>query len=69
MASKHEYPVYIISKGRYENPITAKSFEAAGINYLIAVEPQEYELYVNSLGIDRVLKLPFANLGLGSYQA
>ena len=69
MASKHEYPIYIISKGRYKNPITAKSFIKSGIDFLIAVEPQEYDLYCNALGSHRVLKLPFANLGLGSYPA
>ncbi len=69
MASKHEYPVYIISKGRYEKTLTADNFELAGINYLIAVEPQEYEQYCNKLGSHRVLKLPFSNLGLGSYPA
>jgi len=69
MAGKHVYPVYIISKGRYEKTLTADIFEAAGIDYLIAVEPQEYDLYVNKIGIKRVLKLPFSNLGLGSYPA
>lgn len=63
------YPVYIISKGRHDCALTAINFEKAGIDYLIAVEPQEYELYCNSLGKNRVLKLPFANLGLGSYPA
>lgn len=69
MASKHEYPVYIISKGRAYNPMTAKLFEDAGIDYLIAVEPQEAEDYKKSLGKKRVLVLPFSNLGLGSYPA
>jgi hypothetical protein len=69
MANKHEFPVYIISKGRFDNPITANHFEKANIDYLIAVEPQEYDLYCNKLGINRVLKLPFANLGLGSFPA
>jgi hypothetical protein len=69
MASKHEYPVYIISKGRAFNPLTAKNFEMAGIDYLIAVEPQEKDEYVKALGEKRVLLLPFSKLGLGSYPA
>jgi hypothetical protein len=69
MESKCKYPIYIISKGRYENTLTADSFNASDINYLIAVEPQEYDLYCNKLGKDKVLKLPFSNLGLGSYPA
>lgn len=69
MASKLKYPVYIISKGRYDVTLTADNFERSGIDYLIAVEPQEYDLYCRKLGSKRVLKLPFCNLGLGSYPA
>lgn len=66
---ENRYPVYIISKGRHENPITAYHFEKSNVNYLIAVEPQEYDLYCKRLGSNRVIKLPFSNLGLGSYPA
>jgi hypothetical protein len=69
MASRFKYPIYIISKGRYDVTLTADNFEKSGIDYLIAVEPQEYDLYCKKLGNKRVLKLPFANLGLGSYPA
>lgn len=65
----NKYPIYIVSKGRYEKTLTADLFEANGINYLIAVEPQEAELYIKKLGKNRVLILPFSNLGLGSYPA
>lgn len=69
MANKSKYPIYIVSKGRYEKPITAKSFEKSNIDYLIAVEPQEAEKYIKTLGKHRVLILPFSNLGLGSFPA
>jgi hypothetical protein len=69
MENRFKYPIYIISKGRFENPITANEFEKAGIDYLIAVEPQEKEEYIKALGKNRVLVLPFSNLGLGSYPA
>jgi hypothetical protein len=65
----NNFPIYIISKGRAYNPLTAKNFENAGLNYFIAVEPQEEQEYINALGKDRVLVLPFSNLGLGSYPA
>lgn len=65
----NRFPVYIISKGRAYNPMTAKIFENAGIDYLIAIEPQEFEEYASVLGANRILKLPFSNLGLGSYPA
>lgn len=69
MASQPKYPVYIVSKGRAYNPMTAKIFEGAGIDYLIAVEPQEADEYIAALSEKRVLILPFSNLGLGSFPA
>ena len=66
---ENKYPIYIISKGRAFNPLTAKIFEKAGIDYLIAVEPQEKNEYIEALGENRILVLPFSDLGLGSYPA
>lgn len=65
----NNYPVYIVSKGRWENPQTAKLFIQDGIDFQILVEPQEYNNYCKSLGEDYVTKLPFSNLGVGSYPA
>lgn len=65
----NKYPVYIVSKGRYENPITAKAFLKDGVEFKILVEPQEVDLYAKSVGRERVLPLDFSNLGLGSYPA
>jgi len=67
--AKNKYPIYIISKGRFENPLTAKIFESNGLDFLVAVEPQEASDYKKAIGEDRVLILPFSNLGLGSYPA
>lgn len=64
-----KYPIYIISKGRFENPLTAKIFLSAKIPFKIAVEPQEYDNYCKAVGSEHVLKLDFSNLGLGSYPA
>lgn len=69
MAGQPEYPVYIISKGRAYNPMTARHFEREGIPFLIAVEPQEAGDYAKAVGEHRLLVLPFSNLGLGSYPA
>ena len=65
----NRFPIYIISKGRAYNPMTAKIFKKAGLKYFIAVEPQEYDEYCNAVGFEHVLKLPFANLSLGSFPA
>lgn len=71
MDSEHrvKYPIYIVSKGRWEKPLTANFLNKESIPFKIAVEPQEYDNYVNVLGSDKVLKLPFSNLGVGSYPA
>ena len=69
MASRPIYPVYIISKGRFEKTLTADNLDNSGIDYLIAVEPQESKQYQKKLGKEKVLILPFSNLGLGSYPA
>lgn len=65
----NRYPVYIISKGRHENPLTAKCFALDHVPFKILVEPQEYDDYCKSVGKENVIKLPFSNLGQGSYPA
>jgi hypothetical protein len=64
-----KYPIYIVSKGRYNNPITAKEFMKDGVEFYILVEPQEVEQYQKHIPRASILKLPFSNLGLGSYPA
>lgn len=66
---KHKYPVYIVSKGRWENPLTAKMFLNDNVPFKILVEPQEYDNYCKSIGAEYVMELPFSDLGLGSYPA
>ena len=63
------YPIYIISKGRFANPLTAKFLIRDGVPFHIVVEPQEAEQYQAVVGKDRVLVLPFSNLGLGGIPA
>ena len=56
------YPVYVISKGRYEPSLmlTAKTLEEIKCDYNIVVEPQEVELYKKSGVIKRgnIIALP-----------
>lgn len=66
---KIRYPIYIISKGRWERPLTARFLLAEKIPFTVAVEPQEYDNYCKALGAEHVAKLPFANLGMGSTPA
>lgn len=63
------YPVYVISKGRFENCLTAKFLERDGVDFRLVVEPQERDQYASRFGPQRILTLPFANLGRGSIPA
>lgn len=64
-----KYPVYIISKGRWESRQTVRAFDKIGLPYRIVVEPQEYDNYAAVIPLERILVLPFSNLGLGSIPA
>ena len=63
------YPVYVISKGRWESRLTSKALESMSIPYRIVVEPQEYESYKAVIDPQKILTLPFSNLGQGSIPA
>lgn len=64
-----KYPVYIISKGRWEQRQTARSLDSIGVPFRIVIEPQEYNLYSAVIDPARILVLPFSNLGQGSIPA
>jgi len=64
-----KYPVYIISKGRWESRLTSKALEAMEVPYHIVVEPQEADEYRKVIDPKKVLVLPFSNLGQGSIPA
>lgn len=65
----NRYPVYVISKGRWETRLTSKALEKLGIPYHIVVEPQERDQYAAVIGEEKILVLPFSNLGQGSIPA
>ena len=64
-----KYPVYIISKGRYERRMTVRALDKIGVPFRIVIEPQEYDLYSSVIDPSRILVLPFSNLGQGSIPA
>jgi hypothetical protein len=64
-----QYPVYVISKGRWESRLTVKALEKIGVPFRIVVEPQEYKKYARVIDPKRILQLPFSNLGQGSIPA
>jgi len=63
------YPIYIISKGRWESRLTSKSLEKMSVPYRIVIEPQELEKYSNVISPEKILVLPFQNLNQGSIPA
>jgi len=63
------YPIYIISKGRWETRLTSKALESIEVPYHIVIEPQEYDRYAAVIDPKKILVLPFSNLGLGSIPA
>ena len=69
MSVNPSYPVYIISKGRWESRFTSNALEEMSVPYHIVIEPQEYDQYAAVIDSDRILVLPFSELGQGSIPA
>jgi len=64
-----KYPVYIISKGRWESRKTSKVLEKMEVPYNIVIEPQEYDQYAAVIDPKKILVLPFRDLGEGATPA
>jgi hypothetical protein len=64
-----QYPVYVISKGRWESRLTVKALEMMQVPYHVVVEPQEFEQYASVIDVAKIHVLPFSNLGQGSIPA
>ena len=63
------YPIYIVSKGRWKTRLTAKALDLLQVPYHIVIEPQEYDNYSAVISSEKILVLPFSNLGRGSIPA
>lgn len=64
-----QYPVYIPSKGRADCCLTARALVACDVPFHLVVEPPEADAYAKEFGRDRLIVLPFHDLGLGSIPA
>lgn len=53
-----KYPVYIVSKGRWNSRYTSKAFEKMGIPYWIVLEKSEYRQYAEVIDPNKILILP-----------
>jgi hypothetical protein len=63
------YPICIPSKGRADVQKTGKALDRMGVSYKFFVEETEGDEYIKHLGIDKVVVMPFSNLGQGSIPA
>lgn len=65
---KPKYPIYIISKGRWERRQTVKTMEFTKTPYKIVVEPKEYNEYAKVIDEKNIIKAPenFSERGQGS---
>jgi hypothetical protein len=53
-----KYPIYIISKGRWEERLTSKYLEWADIPYKIVIEADEYDKYSAVISPEKILIMP-----------
>ena len=55
---KNKYPIYIISKGRWNSRLTSKALDEMKQQYRIVVEPKEYDMYSQYISADKIICLP-----------
>lgn len=65
MKHKVRYPIYIPSKGRWDNCLTPHFLIEDKVPFWLVVEPQEAEHYAQVFGEKYLKILPFGNLGEG----
>jgi hypothetical protein len=55
-----KYPIYVITKGRWEKTHTIDTLEDMGVDFYICVEPKEYDNYCSNPKVDKnkILILP-----------
>jgi hypothetical protein len=65
-----QYPIYVITKGRWKKTFTIDTLEDMGVDFYICVEPKEYDDYCSNPNIDKnkILILPenFSEQGNGA---
>lgn len=58
MSMKPKYPIYIVSKGRWETRLTADALEQMSQPYFMVVEEHELDNYAREIGEDKCLVIP-----------
>lgn len=57
MSYEPRFPIYIVSKGRWETRFTSQVLESLGVYYRIVVEPQELDRYAEVIEREKILVL------------
>jgi hypothetical protein len=52
------FPIYIVSKGRWQSRLTSKALESMNVPYRIVIEKQEYDEYSKVINPEKILILP-----------
>jgi len=52
------FPIYIVSKGRWQSRLTSKALEGMNVPYSIVIEEQEYDQYAAVINPKKILILP-----------
>ena len=55
---KNRYPIYVLSRGRWESRMTVKALDRCGAEYHVVIEDDEYEQYAAVIPAHRLLILP-----------
>jgi hypothetical protein len=53
-----QFPIYIVSKGRWQSRLTVKALEAMGVPFRVIVEEQEFDKYASVIDKSKLLILP-----------
>jgi hypothetical protein len=53
-----KYPIYIVSKGRWQSRLTSKALESMNVPYKIIIEEQEFTQYAEVIDESKILILP-----------
>lgn len=54
---KPRFPLYIVSKGRYDSRLTMKTLDKMNVFYRVVIEEQEYDLYAKHIDKSKLLIL------------
>jgi len=53
-----KYPIYVISKGRWEKRLTINTLEEMGVDYRLVIEQEEYDQYAKYVNKKNIIVLP-----------